>query len=183
MVDLSRFSDRDLIAASRRSPAAFGALYERHAEAVMRYLWSRTQSAEAAADLTAEVFAAALQATGRFRLDRREPVRAWLFGIANHKLADSRRHHRAETRARARLGIEPRTFNDEELEEVEERLSAGTTTVEALVTDLPPEQRAAVLGRIVEEREYADLAVKFQVSEPTVRQRVSRGLARLARGL
>jgi len=47
----------------------------------------RTGSAELAADLTAEVFAAALLAWRQ----RAGPVldeRAWLFGIAQHKLVD-----------------------------------------------------------------------------------------------
>jgi len=42
---------------------------------------------------------------------------------------------------------------------------------------LPTDQRSAVLARIVEEGEYADIAVTQGVSEAVVRQRVSRGLA------
>ena len=46
---------------------------------------------------------------------------------------------------------------------------------------LPTDQRTAVLARIVDEGEYADIAVRQGVSEAVVRQRVSRGLAGLRR--
>ena len=83
-------SDDELIAAARDDPSAFGTIHRRHPEAVLRYLVYRTGSAEAAAELTAEVFAAAFEASARYRRNG-TPARAWLFGIANHKLADSAR--------------------------------------------------------------------------------------------
>lgn len=173
-------SDEQLLKTSLRDPRAFGTFYERHAEAVMGYLLRRTGSIEAAADLTAEVFAAALGARRRFR-PRAEPARAWLFGIANHKLADARRRNGVERRARERLGMPRRGFDDEELERAEERvdLARRGETVSALVADLPPSQRDAVLARVVDERDYDDLALAFGTTPANVRQRVSRGLAAL----
>lgn len=47
---------------------------------------------------------------------------------------------------------------------------------------LADEQRGAVLGRVVEELDYAEVAARAGVSEQTVRTRVSRGLRRM-RGL
>jgi DNA-directed RNA polymerase specialized sigma24 family protein len=47
------------------------------------------------------------------------------------------------------------------------------------VLTLPPEQREAVLARIVDERPYAEIANEMQCSELLVRQRVSRGLRAL----
>jgi DNA-directed RNA polymerase specialized sigma24 family protein len=49
-----------------------------------------------------------------------------------------------------------------------------------LVDDLPNRQREAVLARVVDERSYGDIAAQQRVSQEVVRQRVSRGLARLA---
>ena len=48
-----------------------------------------------------------------------------------------------------------------------------------LVDELPDEQAVAVRGRVLDDRAYADLAVELDCSESVVRQRVSRGLARL----
>src|SRR4051794_8085638 len=104
----------------------------------MAYLLYRTRDAEHAADLTSEVFAAALQSSARYRRNG-APARAWLFGIANHKLADSARRRQVDDRARRKLGIERIRFEDAELERVEELvdLDREGRPLEALVEDLP----------------------------------------------
>src|SRR5918998_6063128 len=108
-------SDEELLAATARDAEAFGVFYRRHAVAVFRYMLMRTRSAEAAAELSAEVFAAALESSGRFK--RMEtPARGWLFGIANNKLADSRRRGRIADEARRRLGVERLGVDDAALQ-------------------------------------------------------------------
>ena len=174
-------SDGELLHRSATDRGAFATFYGRHSEAVLGYLRYRTGSAEHAAELTAEVFAAALGSSRSYRRDA-GPARAWLFGIANHKLADSVRKLRIEDRARRKLGIPRIEFSDEELERVEELvdLERRGATVEALVEDLPVSERAAVLARVVRERTYLEVASELGVSEAAARQRVSRGLARLS---
>jgi DNA-directed RNA polymerase specialized sigma24 family protein len=46
----------------------------------------------------------------------------------------------------------------------------------ALLESLPPEQRAAVRGWVIENRDYGDLAREMSCSESVVRQYVSGGL-------
>jgi DNA-directed RNA polymerase specialized sigma24 family protein len=46
----------------------------------------------------------------------------------------------------------------------------------ARIAALPADQREAVVGRVVEERGYDELAARLECSESVVRQRVSRGL-------
>ncbi len=175
-----RTSDEALLAATARRPAAFGPVYERHAPAILAYLRRRTGSTDIAVDLTAEVFAAALEAAPRFRAGE-APVRAWLIGIANHKLIDSRRRARASRDALQRLGIRSVDLSDAEIAELDQRLSeqADGALAMRLVADLPPDQRAAVLARVVDEEDYGDLAMRFDTTEVNVRARVHRGLRRL----
>jgi RNA polymerase sigma factor (sigma-70 family) len=148
---------------------------------VFRYMLFRTGSAEEAAELSAEVFAAALEASGRFKR-MATPARAWLFGIANHKLADSRRRGRIESAARARMGVDRLGLDDAALERAEELavLLPGAGVAEGLVEDLPAGEREAVLARVVDERSYAEVAERLGITQPAARQRVRRGLARLA---
>jgi hypothetical protein len=61
-------SDEELLDASRREPAAFGVFYGRHAVRMLRYFLGHVGDAEVAADLTAEIFAAALAGAHRFRV-------------------------------------------------------------------------------------------------------------------
>ncbi|HEX4364901.1 MAG TPA: RNA polymerase sigma factor [Solirubrobacteraceae bacterium] len=173
-------SDEQLLAATRRRPEAFGVFYRRHEKAMLVFFLRRTASSEVAADLTAEVFAAALGASRRFR-EGRSPAVAWLYAIANHKLSSSRRRGRVEDRARRRLHAEPLCLTDEALERVEALADADRSAkvVNALLAELPEEQHDAVRLRVLDERAYEDIAVHMECSTAVVRQRVSRGLRTL----
>jgi RNA polymerase sigma factor (sigma-70 family) len=154
----------------------FSIFYRRHVDAILHYHARSTGNPEAAADLTAETFAAALDAKRRFRPGG-APARAWLFGIAVKKLADYRRKGYAEDRARRRLGMERVEPSDADLRRIE--ALAGDVGVASLVEELPEEQRQAVTARVLQEREYDEIAGELEISEAGVRKRVSRGLAAL----
>jgi RNA polymerase sigma factor (sigma-70 family) len=166
--------DEGLLAATRSEPAAFGAFYRRHEDRILSYFLSRVGDPEVAADLTAETFAAALSSAHRFR-PRKAPAAAWLFGIARNKLAMSRRQGRVEARARRRLRMAPLVLTDESIE----RIGALDRTVLTLVEELPGDQQEAVRARVVDELDYADIAMDLRCSEAVVRKRVSRGLGTL----
>jgi len=160
--------------------SAFVAFYRRHLAAVLAYFLRRTGDPELTADLTAEVFAAALLAAERYRPGE-QPARAWLYGIAAHKLADSRRRGRVEAAARRRLALEPLAFADADVDQLK-HLAASEPDEAALagaVNALPAEQRDAVRARVIDERPYAEIAAEMECSELLVRQRVSRGLRKL----
>jgi RNA polymerase sigma-70 factor (ECF subfamily) len=130
----------------------------------------RTGNAELAADLTAETFAAALVARKRFRGD--SPA-SWLFSIAHHKLADFHRRGHAETRMRARLGMEPVEVTAEDAELIR---WLGDEVATQLIEDLPADQRDAIRAHVLDDRDYAEIAREQHATEVAVRQRVSRGL-------
>jgi RNA polymerase sigma factor (sigma-70 family) len=170
----------ELLERALSDPEAFGAFYDRFEEEVLGFFYRATRRADLAADLTAETFAAALVSVRRFDPELGS-ARGWLFGIARHHLADAWERQRVEDRARRRLGLEPIALTDEALERIEQ-LGGGTgLTALELMEGLPDDQRLAVRGRIVEERDYADLAASLKCSESVVRKRVSRGLSALRR--
>jgi RNA polymerase sigma factor (sigma-70 family) len=154
----------------------FATFYRRHVDSVLGYHARWTRNAEVAADLTAETFAAALEAKHRFA-GGGPPASAWLFGIAAKKLADYRRRGYAEDRARRRLGMERIDLTDADLRRID--WLAGDVEVASLVDELPGDQRHAVTARVVQERNYVDIAGELQISPAGVRKRVSRGLAAL----
>jgi RNA polymerase sigma-70 factor (ECF subfamily) len=160
--------------------AAFVAFYRLNVGRVVAFLLRRTGDREVTADLTAEVFAAALIAAPRYD-PAAGPALGWLYGIASHKLADSRRRGRVEDEARRRLALGPLVLNDAALERVEEMASAeaGRDALQGAVAALPIEQRDAVIARVVSERSYPEIAAEMACSEMVVRQRVSRGLKAL----
>jgi RNA polymerase sigma factor (sigma-70 family) len=177
----STLSHSELLDLTTVDPDAFGAFYDRFEEEVLAFFMRATQRAELAADLTAEVFAAALASVHLFRPELGS-ARAWLFGIARHELADTWQRGRVEDRARRRLGLEPVSLTDEALELIDE-LGARPTGTLRLLDSLPEDQRAAVKGRVLQERSYDELADSLRCSQSVVRQRVSRGLRNLRQTL
>jgi hypothetical protein len=55
-------------------PDAFDRFYRRHVEAVQRFVARRVDDPYLAADLTADVFVAAIESAGSYRRSRGEPV-------------------------------------------------------------------------------------------------------------
>lgn len=158
---------------------AFAVFYRRHLPAVVAFLLRETGDREATADLAAEVFAAAFLVARRFRDRDGGSARPWVLGIARNKLLESRRRGRVEDRARRRLAFEPEVLDDDDLARVDELAAAADQPVLKLVERLPDQQRDAVRSRVLEEREYSEIARQLSCSELVARQRVSRGLARL----
>ena len=178
-VPLRPADDRDLLlAAAGGDDRAFAEFYRRWLPLVTGYHLRRTRSRELAFDLTAETFAAVVAGLQGFDPERGSPA-GWLFEIAEHKLLDSRRRARVESSARSRLGHEPITLEDRDLERVDELASLGNAGLDRLLAQLPVPQRDAVRARVLDERSYPEIADEMACSEAVVRQRVHRGLSRL----
>ena len=176
--DRARWSDAQLLAAiAHCDDRAFSAFYRRHLRMVVGWYARRTDP-ELAADLTAEVFAAVLIGSARY-----EPIHdsaaGWLLGIARNVLGHSVRRGQVDARARQRLGAAPLTVEDDDLARVLELADDQASSVRALLASLPADERAAVRARVIEERDYGEIARSLGCSEMVVRKRVSRGLARL----
>ena len=176
-------SDEQLLARVReRGDAdAFAVFYRRYAEVLLAFFARRTPSPEVAADLTMEVFAAALVTaqTGSGALP--DSAAGWLFAIARHKLADSYRRGAADDSIRRRLGMQPTILDDEDLRRVNELTDEGH--VLGLLDALPPAQRDAVQAFVIDDRSHASIASELSCSDAAVRKRVSRGLKSLRRNL
>jgi len=170
-------SDANLLRAASTEPEAFSALYARHVGTVYRWLALRIEWA--ASDLTAETFARAWLARGRFRDDRDGSALPWLLGIAANLLADAARRDRIETRARRRLGLPLDLAAEDGYTEVEQRLSPRVALARHLEL-LAPHERDALELRIVDELSYEEVAARLEIRPAAARLRVSRALRRLA---
>jgi RNA polymerase sigma-70 factor (ECF subfamily) len=173
----------DLAAARRREPAAIARLYTAYAPALFRFFVAQLGNRHTAEDLTAEVFAAAIEALPGFR----GPVEAlggWLFRIARHDLFDFRRR---QSRAR----FDP---IDDVLDEAAS--AAGASDPEELALDrvegervlaaleeLSPDQREVLLLRMAGGLTAPEVAETLGKTTGAVRALQHRGLASLARAL
>ena len=165
---------------------AFTALYRRHQGPLYRYALMRCGSADTAADVVQEAFMGLL--TGRFQFDAlRGQLQHFLFGVARNlilKAEEGRGRHVAlpepgdeDGEPEAELpceGAEPlvRLLGIEAAEEVRRAL-----------TQLAPHYRDVVILYELHELSYLEIATVCQVDIGTVRSRLSRGRAALAKRL
>jgi RNA polymerase sigma factor (sigma-70 family) len=168
--------DAELLRRSRTDDDAFRLVYDRHAAPVFRFLESRCDDRDTALDLTAEVFARAWLFRRRFRDEAGGSALPWLFGIARNVLRASLDERRVESEARRKLGLEAR---DVAIAAHAEWLLDDEGEIEAVLTQLPPNERDAVALRVVETLSYRDVAGRLGCSEGAARVRVHRGLERL----
>jgi RNA polymerase sigma-70 factor (ECF subfamily) len=169
-------SDEDLLALTPREPEAFGLFYDRYEPSMLSFFRRATGRADVAADLTAEVFAQALKSLPGYK-PALGSAKAWLFGIARHELANTWERGRVEDSARRALEMERLVLTPQTLERIEQVVAEAV--VMELLDGLPEDQRAAVAGRVLEDRSYDELAAELICSPSVVRQRVSRGLRSL----
>ena len=147
------------------------------------YFARRTVDAEAALDLTGETFALALERRSQFRGTTPQEEQGWLFAIARSQLNAYWRKGRIEQAAMQRLGLERPSLTTEDLEylhrqagldELRGRLTRALDTVR-------PDQAAAIRARVLEERDYGEIARAFETTPDVIRARVSRGLKTMQR--
>jgi RNA polymerase sigma factor (sigma-70 family) len=158
---------------------SFIATYDDFSKSLLRYFMRRTFDTEVAADLAAETFAAAFRSRATFKPGG-DP-QSWLYGIASHQLSRYYRKGRVEGSARRRLEMNTPLLSDAGRDELralidDAELSSAVTTA---LSDLPAQQRDAVLLRIVDELGYDEIASRLGCSTQSARARVSRGLRAL----
>ena len=179
-------ADHELLRLTHAGRAdAFTALYRRHQGPLYRYALMRCGSADTAADVVQEAFMGLL--TQRFGFDPlRGQLQHFLFGVVRKlilKLEEARRRQVAlpEPDEDGELdldlaceGAEPlaRLLGNEAAEEVRRALSL-----------LPAHYRDVVILFELHELSYQEIAAVCQVDIGTVRSRLSRGRAALAKRL
>lgn len=170
---------------AREDPGEFAAFYHAYSDRVLTFLARRVLDPEIAFDLHSETFAKVLERQDQFRGVNAEQEQGWLFTIARTELSHYWRSGRVERAAIERLAISIPALTDAELERVESLagLSALAPVLSDAMTALPEDQRHAIQLRVIDDLSYPEVAEALQVSEPTARARVSRGLRALAHAL
>jgi RNA polymerase sigma factor (sigma-70 family) len=178
-------SDEELLEGSSTCPEQFVAFYDRHARGLLAFFGRRTYDSQVAADLTAETFAQAFAARKRFRNPGPGSATAWLYTIARRQLNRFVRRRRVESQWRERLDMERLVVAPDALERAEELIDLEKVRdhVTAALDALSGDVREAVVLRVVQGLSYPEAARLAGCREDLMRQRVSRGLKRLARDL
>ena len=176
-------TDAQLVARALGDPAALAEVYRRHVGGIYRWLRGRAPET-VASELTAETFAQAALSLRHFRDEADGSAGPWLFGIAKNLMRNYYERERVATRARERLGMPLRSY-DLDLDALGDRLDADGAgpALASAISSLPETQRRALLLRVVEERDYPQVASALGISEVAARLRVMRALGTLSRML
>jgi RNA polymerase sigma factor (sigma-70 family) len=160
-----------LVAARTNLPAAWTALYEWLAPGVAGYL--RMLGAREVDDLTCEVLLAVFRRIDRF--DGSEAnFRSWVFTVAHSRLIDERRRRaRQPQTVPFECMSEPPTLG--EPTEAAAMRAVEVSSIEAVCAQLPPDQRAVVLLRIIAELSVEQVADILDKSPGAVKQLQRRG--------
>lgn len=166
------------MAVSLDQPASFGEIYDRHGQAILRFLVRRV-GPTAAEQLLGDTFRVAFERRDRYDVSR-ESACPWLYGIATNLL---RRHRRSEAR---RLRATARLSGSGDRDPAHEDRAIAAVDAEALlpavadaVLDLPDAEREVLLLFAWEGLAYEDIAVALDVPVGTVRSRLNRGRQRV----
>jgi RNA polymerase sigma-70 factor (ECF subfamily) len=177
-------SDADLLRQLRAGSAgAFQALYRRHQGPLFRFAVLRSGSPDTAADVVQEVFMGLL--TDSFHFD---PLRGalpnFLFGVAR-KLVLKHDHPRQREDSLAEPDDDQEHEPGSEAHEPLGRLLSDELgeQVRRAIALLPPHYRDAVILFELHELSYLEIAEICQVDIGTVRSRLSRGRAAMAKRL
>ncbi len=174
-------SDAAAIGASMRDPEAFKEVFERHYDAIHRYL-ARRLGTDMADELAAEAFAVAFGKRGRY--DQSFPdARPWLYGIATRLAQRHRRREQRELRAYARTGRDPAVPAGDERSALRADAQLAAPALAAALAVLSAEERDVLLLHAWAELAHAEIALALVISEGTVKSRLHRARRRVREAL
>lgn len=146
--------------------------FRRHYAQVFRYIRRRTPDDFEAEEVTQAVFADAAQRLGDFKPGA-SPVLAWLYTVAQRRLAD-RARRLSHQRASLRELEQPR------LARAESRYGDGVASaLRDAIAALPETQRAVVVLKLLRGLSFAEIAARVGASEAACKMRFARGLEAL----
>lgn len=164
-------SDAEVILASGNDPQQFTAIFDRHFDAIYRYIRRRIGELDAD-DLTAETFTVAFSARGRY--DARRPnALPWLYGIATNLV---RHHRRSEERRLQAYARAPVGVVEADLDAAMDRMEASAAVpalIDALLR-LRRDDRDVLLLFAWADLSYQEIAEALGTPIGTVRSRLNR---------
>ncbi|MDH4346454.1 MAG: RNA polymerase sigma factor [Thermoleophilia bacterium] len=169
--------DVEAIRRSVSDPEAFVAVFDRHFDAVHRYLHRRL-GRDLADELCAEVFTRAFASRGRFTPHEGGAL-PWLYGIATNLVRRHRRTEERRLRAYARTGLDEAVSVDEDA--VTRRADAGLLgpALAGALAALSREERDALCLVALADLTQEQAALALGVPLGTLSSRATRARSRL----
>ena len=150
--------------------------YQRRVYGVARRIVQRHDVAD---DVTQEAFLRGYQALASFDVER--PFGPWICRIAANLAVNHVRSPRAREQELPEGHLETRSHASDPLRDVLE--NEAQSVLQQALAGLPPDQRAVLVLRVVEDLSYREIADALQLEMGTVMSRLSRAREKLRRAL
>jgi RNA polymerase sigma factor (sigma-70 family) len=166
-----------------RDSDAFEDFYRRHVREVEGFVARRVGDRDRAADLTADVFVAAVEASASYEAKRGSEI-GWLFGIARNIVAGQRRRDRRDQALALRISGSALLGQDESYA-IDDRLEAERSARElyAAMDHLPDGERAVLELVALDGLSVADASRALGIGAVAGRVRLLRARRTLATAL
>jgi RNA polymerase sigma factor (sigma-70 family) len=173
----------DEVARIAHDPDVFEVFYREHVDAVQRLVARRIADPHLAADLTAEVFLAAIDAAASYRPRRGAPA-LWLFGVARNVVNSEFRSAAREKQVNARFEGR-RLLADDDIVRAQERIDAEARSRElyAALDGLTDAERAVFELSALDGLSATEAARALGIRPVTARVRLHRARHTLRREL
>ena len=175
--------DRKLVAdAQGGDTEAFAQLYDRHVDAIYRYVLLRVPTQEQAEDITEDVFLRAWQNLGQFRPER--PILHWLYRIAHNRVVDEHRRkaqHNASLDAMNEAGQQFASSQPDPLRTAISHEEIGN--LRTAMSTMKDDEQTLLTLRFIENMSFRDIANILGKSEGACRVLQHRALKKLAQKL
>jgi RNA polymerase sigma factor (sigma-70 family) len=173
-------ADAALIAQSLRIPERFAVIFDRHGEAIHRYV-ARRLGPDVADDLAAETFLLAFQRRDGYDITCPD-ARPWLYGIATNLIARRRQAEARFYRAIARTSVDPAAEPVEDMVTARVSAQASRGRLAAALAALSPGDRDVLL-LTASGLSYAETARALGLPVGTVSSRLARARTRVREAL
>lgn len=178
--------EKELVEQARKSPEAFGKLFEEYYDRIFSYAVKRVADIKVAEDITSEVFFKAYQKLWQFRW-RNIPFSAWLYKITHHEISFYFRKRKYATLPLDEF-LEKKIVSQEDVEMYYEELQEMKSQLEhqhnylylhSYLVKLPSKYQEVITLRFFEDKKVKEIALLLNKPEGTIKSLISRGLSLL----
>lgn len=173
--------DHELVAQAQNGHTwAVGALYDRHHEAIFRFVWARVGSRAVAEDLTGDIFVRMVTSLPGYQAGD-TPFRAWLYRIARNRIIDHLRQSAVQPDVALHESAHAHTEKEELMHAVDFQLSVES--VRTALEQINPAERDVVTLRFLIGLSLQEVADTLDKSVGAVKTLQHRGLRSLRAAL
>lgn len=182
-MEITRGDEIELIDRAKKSPAAFGRLYDMYYKKILNYVIRSTYNVDVSQDIVAETFYKALKAFPKFELKNGGTFQAWIYRIASNEInMYYRKNNRYSFKSNEDIDLYySKEVPEEEISAVQSDLDLDSEVKDLMVNvnKLDEKYRSIIHLRYFEGLKFSEIEEVTGIKEETLKSHMSRALSKL----